>query len=143
MTGQVGVWIDHEKALIVAAGQDTVTAVPSHVRGHPRFKGGGGYPEGDSSQGGGSEKRTEERHSNELKRFFDEVVAKIGRPETVLIFGPGEAKHQFADRLRHATARPQPAITIEASDRLTDAQVAAKVSSYFEAHPRPGVAINR
>jgi len=143
MTGQVGVWIDHEKALIVAAGQDTVTVVPSHVRGHPRFKGGGGYPGGDSSQGGGSEKRSEEHHSNELKRFFDEVAAKIGRAEAVLIFGPGEAKHQLAARLEHATARPRPTIAIEASDRLTDAQVVAKVSKYFDEHPQPSVGANQ
>lgn len=143
MTGQFGVWIDHEKALIVAAGQDTVTVLPSHVPGHPRFKGGGGYPGGDSSQGGGSEKRSEEHYRHEFTRYFDEVIAAIGRAETVLIFGPGEAKHQLAERLGHATARPRPTIAIEASDRLTEAQVVAKVSKYFDEHPRPRVGANQ
>ena len=88
-------------------------------------------PGGDSSQGGGSEKRSEERHRNELTRYFDEVVAAIAGAEAVLVFGPGEAKKQLAERLGHATARPRPTIAIETSDKLTDAQVVAKVSNYF------------
>jgi hypothetical protein len=136
MKGQFGVWIDHEKALIVAEGQDSVTVLPSHIRGHGRFSGGGGYPGGDSSQGGGSEKRTEEHRRNDLAKFFDEVVAVVGHAETVLIFGPGEARHELASRLQHATTRPTPTIVLEPSDRLTDAQVVAKVAKYFDAHPR-------
>ncbi|MEO8682947.1 MAG: hypothetical protein ABI665_28125 [Vicinamibacterales bacterium] len=136
MKGQFGVWIDHEKALIVAAGQDTVTVMPSHMRGHPRFSGGGGYPGGDSSQGGGSEKRTEEHHRNELTKYFDEVATVVGGAETVLIFGPGEARHELAHCLEHMTARPRPTIVLEPSDKLTEAQVVAKVTNYFDAHPR-------
>lgn len=139
MTGQVGVWIDHEKALIVAEGRDAVTVLPSHVRGHTRFSGGGGYPGGDSSQGGASEKRSEEHYRNELTRYFDEVVAAIAGAETVLVFGPGEAKKQLVDRLDHATARPRPEVVIETADKLTDAQVVAHVSKYYDEHPRANV----
>lgn len=132
MKGHFGVWIDHEQAWIVAAGQDTVTVVQSDVRGHTRFTGGGGYPGGDSSQGGGSERRHEERHRNELNRYLDAVVAALGHAEELLIFGPGEAKRQLAERLRHSKARPLPTIAMETSDKLTEAQVVAKVSQHFD-----------
>lgn len=82
---------------------------------------------------GGSERRSEERHHNELNRYFDDVVAALGHPESVLIFGPGEAKHQLAARVGHSKTRPQPTITIDTSDKLSDAQVVAKVSTHFEA----------
>lgn len=55
MPTHVGVWIDHKKAVIVAAGEDVVTVVPSEVPVHTRFTGSGGYPGSQNSQRGGSE----------------------------------------------------------------------------------------
>ncbi|MEQ1896901.1 MAG: hypothetical protein ABL971_05860 [Vicinamibacterales bacterium] len=138
MTTHVGIWIDHERALIVAAGEDAVTQVQSGVPGHARFTGGGGFPDGNSSQGGGSERRYEERHRNALSRFFDDVVVAIGPAEAVLIFGPGEAKQELAHRIEHARTQPKPTLVVEAADRLTVPQIVAKVSGYFEAEARKG-----
>jgi len=50
----------------------------------------------------------------------------------LLIFGPGEAKQQLAERLGRSTARPQPAISLDTADKLTDAQIIAKVSKHFD-----------
>ncbi len=137
MKTRVGVWIDHRKAVIVVAGQATATVVESDVAGHTRFSGGGGYPGGNSSQGGGSERRSEERNRNELDRYFDDVIAGLGHPEELLIFGPGEAKQQLQERLSHSKAKPQPAVTLETTDKLTDPQIIAKVSAHFERQRRP------
>jgi hypothetical protein len=132
MRPQVGVWIDHTKAVIVVVGQATATVVQSGVHGHTRFTGGGGYPGGDSSQGGESERRNEERNRNALDRYFDEVIAALGHADALLIFGPGEAKQQLQARLGQSKAKPQPTIALETADKLTDAQIVAKVSKHFE-----------
>lgn len=131
MSTHVGIWIDHKKAVIVVAGQDTATVLQSDVAGHPRFGGGGGYPGGNSSQGGGSEKRYEVRNQHELDRYFDEVIAAMGHPDTLLIFGPGEAKQQLAERVGQLTARPRPVVELDTTDKLTDAQIVAKVEAHF------------
>jgi hypothetical protein len=137
MDNRVGLWIDHKKAVIVVDGESAPPlVVQSDVPGHTRFTGGGGYPGGHSSQGGESERRREERHRNALDEYFDRVVEAIGEAQSVLIFGPGEAKHQFVDRLGRAARRPRPAITIDTADKLTDPQIVAKVSKYFDAHVR-------
>lgn len=68
MPTHVGVWIDHKKAVIVAAGEDVVTVVPSEVPVHTRFTGSGGYPGSQNSQRGGSEHRSEERNFEDLGR---------------------------------------------------------------------------
>jgi hypothetical protein len=132
MRRHVGVWIDHKKAVIVEAGTDTATVVESDVPAHTRFTGGGGYPGSQSSQRGGSEHRSEERNRNALDKYFDQVITAFGHPEALLILGPGEAKHQLADRLGQATTRPQPAVTLETTDKLTDAQIVATVAKHFE-----------
>ena len=134
MNTRVGVWIDHKKAVIVAAGQHTATVVQSDVPGHTRYTGGGGYPGGHSSLRGGSERQSEERNRHALDEYFDRVIAALGHPESLLILGPGEAKQQLANRLGHATTRPRPTVAMETADKLTDAQVRARVSEYFDAH---------
>lgn len=138
MKTHFGVWIDRERALIVAAGEQAVTLVQSGVPGHVRFTGGGGFPDGSSSQGGGSERRYEERYRNALTRFLDDVIAAIGPAETVLIFGPGEAKQELAHRIERVRTQPKPTLVVEAADRLTGPQIVAKVSGYFEAEARKG-----
>ena len=134
MNTHVGVWIDHKKAVIVAAGQDSATVVQSDVPGHTRYTGGGGYPGGHSSQRAGSERQREERNRNALDDYFDRVIAALGHPRALLILGPGDAKQQLAFRLGHATTRPRPTVATETADKLTDAQVRARVSQYFDAH---------
>lgn len=131
MRTHVGVWIDHKKAVIVEAGTDTVTVVESDVPAHTRFTGSGGYPGSQSAQRGGSERRNEERNRNALDQYFDQVTTALGHPEALLIVGPGEAKRQLADRLGRATTRPQPAVTLETTDKLTDAQIVAMVTKHF------------
>lgn len=136
MRTQVGVWIDHKKAVIVPAGADTVTVVESDVPPHTRFGGSGGYPGSQSSQRGASERRGEERNRNALDKYFDQVIAALGHPEALLILGPGEAKQQLADRIGRATTRPQPALTLETTDKLTDPQIVATVTKHFEKQGR-------
>jgi hypothetical protein len=55
MNDNVGVWIDHEKAIIVSASEDRISTktVESFVGPHPRYSG---------QQEGGGEKKYEARH---------------------------------------------------------------------------------
>lgn len=131
MNSDIGVWIDHARAVIVIAGEHTTRIVPSDVPGHTRFTGGGGYPGSDSSQRGASEKRREERHRNALDHYFDTVIAALGHPQALFVFGPGEAKQQLVARLERSRIRPRPAIAVETADKLTDAQVVEAVTTHF------------
>ena len=57
-----------------------------------------------ASEGGGGEKKYEERHDQHLDRYYDEVISQLGQPEALLIFGPGEAKLQLKERLSRSKA---------------------------------------
>ena len=98
MNHDVGIWIDHQKAVIVFASEAGVTATtfPSDVEGHPRHSG---------QQDGGGEKKYEERHRQHLDHYYDEVIGQLGHPQALLIFGPGEAKLELEERLRRHVNR--------------------------------------
>ena len=117
-----GVWIDHKKAVIVSASEGRITTrtVQSDVDAHPHYAG---------QQDGGGEKKYEERHRQSLDRYYDEVIAHLGEPEALLIFGPGEAKLELKERLGRSGTPSQ--LTVETAGRLTDPQIAAKVKEYF------------
>ena len=122
MNHNVGIWIDHKKAVIVSASADRVTAktLESDVGPHARYSG---------PQDG--EKQYEERHGQHLDRYYDEVISQLGQPEAVLIFGPGEAKLQLEERLSRSKALAQRIVGIETTDKLTDPQIVAKVKEHY------------
>ena len=124
MNRVAGVWIDHERAVIVSAsdGHVTTATIDSDVAGHPHFGG---------RQDGGGEKKYEERHQQGLGRYYDQVIERLGKPEALLIFGPGEAKLELKERLSRSGASFHPVIDIEAADRLTDPQIVATVKEHF------------
>lgn len=130
----VGIWIDHAKAVIVSASADRVTVdtLECKVGPHPRYSGRAGatMPEGGPQDEGG-EKRYEECYRQHLDQYYDEVISLLGRPEAVLILGPGEAKLQLKERLRHSKALSKCIVGIEATDKLTDLQIIAKVKEHY------------
>ena len=122
MSHDVGVWIDHKKAVIVSisAGHVNTKTLESDVGAHPHFSG---------SQEGGGEKKYEERHSHELDGFYDDVIRQCGEPDALLLFGPGEAKLQLKDRLGRSNA--ERIVAVESADKLTDPQIVAKVKEHY------------
>ena len=124
MSRKVGVWIDHSRAVIASssAGQVTTRTLKSDVEGHPHYSG---------QQDGGGEKKYEERHRAHLDRYYDDVIAQMGVPDALLIVGPGEAKLELKERLSRSKMFATLSVAVEAADKLTDAQIVAKVREHF------------
>jgi hypothetical protein len=73
-----------------------------------------------------------------LNRYYDSVIASLGGAESVLIFGPGEAKGELKKRLETKN-RGSLIAAIETVDKMTDRQIAAKVRQHFAGkRPAPG-----
>ena len=96
----------------------------------------GGYPTPDGPQDGRGEKKYEERYGQHLDRYYDDVISQLGQPESLLIFGPGEAKLQLRERLSRSKSLSERVEEIETTDKLTDAQIVAKVSEHFGMPPK-------
>ena len=124
MSHEMGIWIDHKKAVVVtiSAGHVSTKTLMSDVGPHTRYSG---------SQEGGGEKKYEERHSQDLDRYYDDVISQLGEPDALLLFGPGEAKLQLKDRLGRSKVLPERIVVVESADKLTDPQIVAKVKDHY------------
>jgi len=65
-----------------------------------------------------------------LNIYYDAVIASIGDAESILIFGPGEAKGELNKRLKRNKLGGRIA-GVETVDKMTDRQIAAKVRQRF------------
>jgi len=132
MRAKVGLWIDNRKAIVVTVtdkGEEillTISAAenssavqvihPSRVpMNHSRCL------RHDSRQ------RTLTGHYN---LYYDAVIACIGDAESILIFGPGEAKGELKKRLEKRKLGGRIA-GVETVDKLTNRQSAVKVRKHF------------
>jgi len=133
MKTKIGLWIDHRKAVIVAVTNkgEEMGLVISKAEKQPRRSGDsplkGPYdplqvPAADSRQ------RILAGH---LNIYYDAVIASIRDAESILIFGPGDAKSELKKRLKRNSLGGR-IVGIETADKMTDRQIAAKVRKYFQ-----------
>ena len=127
MKRKVGLWIDHRKAVIVLVtdeGEET-RLVESDMEKHIRFASG-------SSQDGSAESTRDRQFASHLGGYYDKVIACIRDAESILIFGPGEAKGELEKRLENKELGGR-IVGIETVDKMTDRQIAARVRQHFPA----------
>ena len=65
-----------------------------------------------------------------LNKYYDQVISCIRDAESILIFGPGEAKVELQKRLENEALGGRVA-GIETVDKMTDRQIAARVRQRF------------
>ena len=126
MKSSAGLWIDHSKAVIVIVsdkGEET-KQLESCMEKHVRFSG------GSRSEQGGGEDQQDRQFTGHLNAYYDEVIAHLRDTESILIFGPGEAKGELEKRLASKGLSGR-VVGIETVDKMTDRQIAAKVRQHF------------
>jgi hypothetical protein len=132
MRTRVGLWIDHRKAIVFAVtdkGEEiglTISKVEKQLRrsGDSPLK---GPYESQQVPADDSRQRTLTGH---LNIFYDAVIASVRDAESILIFGPGEAKDELRERLEGARLGGR-VVGIETVDKMTERQIAAKVRQHF------------
>jgi hypothetical protein len=124
MKKEVGLWIDRRRAAIVTVknGDMEMHQVVSDIDKHVRFSGG--------AQDISEEDIVERRFENHLRKYYDEVISNIHDAESILIFGPGEAKIELKKRIDGKSFIGKK-IHVETEDKMTDRQITAKVKKHF------------
>ena len=126
MKNAAGLWIDHSKAVIVIVsdkGEET-KQLESGMEKHVRFSG------GSRSEQGGGEDQQDRQFTGHLNTYYDAVIAQLRDSESILLFGPGEAKGELEKRLANKCLGGR-IVGIETVDNMTDRQIAAKVRQHF------------
>ena len=124
MNKAIGLWIDHRETVLVSLtnkGEET-RRIESGMEKHVRFS-------------SGAEQVTDEdirdrRFTNHLNTYYADVIVSLRDADSILIFGPGEAKGELAKRLGSENLTER-IVRIETVDKLTERQIGARVREYF------------
>jgi hypothetical protein len=132
MRTKVGLWIDHRKAIVVTVtgkGEE-MGLIISTVQKQRRRSGDSPLKGPYEQQRVPADDSRQRTFTGHLNIYYDAVIACIGDAESILIFGPGEAKGELKKRLKRNNLGGR--ITdVETVDKMTDRQIAAKVRRHF------------
>ena len=127
MKKKAGIWIDHRAAFVVFIGEgaEITELIESGVEKHVRFSGHA------ISEEGSADDQVDRQFTAHLDSYYDDVVSRVRDAESLLIFGPGEAKAEFEKRLTRQGFGVR-IVGVETADKMTDPQIVAKVRQYFQ-----------
>jgi len=122
MKKEVGLWIDHREAVAVFIGDggEETKRIESGMEKDVRYTGGR-----ESAEGKADDQR-DRRFATHLNDYYDDVIAHIRDADSILIFGPGEAKGELQKRLVQKGLGGR-VVGIETVDKMTAPQIVAKV----------------
>jgi stalled ribosome rescue protein Dom34 len=120
----VGLWIDDKKAVIFSLADEGtgIKRITSESNKSVRFSG-GVQKEAVVDDG-------DKRSNSHLNSYYDEVLSYIRDAESILIFGPGEAKHEIKKRLQNVELHGH-IVGIETVEKMTDNQIVTKIRQRF------------
>jgi hypothetical protein len=120
----VGLWIDHRKTVVVSIADkvEKTSLIKSDMEKHVRYSG--------AAQEDSAEDQRDTRFTGHLNKYYDHIISCIRDAESILIFGPGEAKVELQKRLEHEALSGR-VVGIETVDKMTDRQIAARVRQHF------------
>jgi hypothetical protein len=129
MKKEIGLWIDHKKAVIVslAKEREEIKKIESSIEKQVRTPGRSGSKTLAAPL---AEDHRDNKVIGHLNKYYDEIIAFMRDAESILILGPGEAKIELGKRLE--LEEPKGRIAgIVSVDKMTEPQLVAKVRQYF------------
>ena len=132
MRTKVGLWIDQRKAIIVAVTDkgEEIGLILSKVEKQLRRSGDSPLKGSYESKKVPADDSRQKKFTGHLSIYYEAVIACLRNAESILIFGPGEAKGELKKRLEKSKLGGRIA-GVETVDKMTDRQIAAKVRQYF------------
>ena len=138
MRKQVGLWIDHKRAVIVILSEagEEVREVESSLSRHSRYHGATHPASPYSAQYQKGDDQLDRQVEEQLKKYYANIISHVQGAAALLIFGPGEAKLELEKRL--AQAHLLPLVTrVEPADKMTGPQIRAKIRRHFKETAKP------
>jgi hypothetical protein len=132
MEKKVGMWLDHRHAqvVILSNGSTQFIEINSGVEKRPRFWTRLNLKVPDKRQAVFAEDIINRQYQHQFNHFFDQVIAQVKDAKSVLLIGPGEAKHEFQSYLQsHKMAHLL--TEVQTVDKMSQKQIIRKVRDYF------------
>jgi stalled ribosome rescue protein Dom34 len=97
---------------------------------HTRFSTGSHSDTPNDVNGSTAEDIRDRQYNLHLGRYYSEIAFNIREADSIMLFGPGEAKVEFAAYLKKEKLENKIA-KIDTVDKMTDRQISAKVHDFF------------
>ena len=132
MKKEIGLWIDRREAIIVilTEGEEEIRHITSSSEKYIREPGSSHATNPEGLIGFTVEDQRDRKYAIRLNKYYDEVIAVIRGADSIQIFGPGEAKGELEKRIGRVGLKARMPAT-EATDKMTDHQISAKVREHF------------
>ena len=130
----VGLWIDHEKAHIVALrdGQVACTSLDSHVERRTKTTGGLRMPGRNYMNNATvSEKKRDRRYHDQLDKYYRNVLKALATADRLVILGPGAAKNEIASAAQSEPEIANRIVSVETAVPMSERQLIANIKAYF------------
>ncbi|WP_194774461.1 hypothetical protein [Pararhodonellum marinum] len=135
---QVGVWIDHSKALLIGHEKGKACLIETIDSPYEKIK----REEGETNDktrfspnpehASNNEHRKHQIAQNELNEYFKMLEGKLNRFEDIMLFGPSTAKEKLRNRLRGNKSFDGKWLSVQNSDKMTDNQLLAFVRNFYQ-----------
>jgi stalled ribosome rescue protein Dom34 len=110
---QIAVWIDHREAILT-------TFKDAHLlREKEIFSEAGPHTHG----GGWSQKRIEAHRHTILDLYYEEITQNLTGADEIIIYGPGQAKHELLQHINRNKALSQRVIDLVTTDKLSEQEL--------------------
>jgi len=134
MSKDIGIWIDHKKAVIAAIsdGKESLVHIDSGIEKRVRFGGGArtSVPYGPEDVVAGD--KIDRRIDQELHRYYQKVLMELSGADHIYLFGRKEARIEMEKELKKSLGLASKFVKSEPADKMTDNQVMAKTRKFFE-----------
>jgi hypothetical protein len=133
MQTNIGLWIDHRRAVIVSESSagEAIQVILSDADRQPGRIQGKRSATPFEAQLTDADDVSQRKFTAQLHRYYEEVIAFVREAEEIFIFGPGEAKGELRKELENALPKGC-VVVVETADKMTDRQVAAHVRDHFK-----------
>ncbi|MGE5225173.1 MAG: hypothetical protein ACM3PY_22270 [Omnitrophica WOR_2 bacterium] len=132
MKSEVGLWIDNQKTVIVMIenDKDVTREVRSNIEKPVRSPNGSHAKIPTISQRSEVEDMGDSQYERALNGYYKGIISLIRNAESILIFGPGDAKDELKKRLENDDLGER-IVGIETENKMSDRQIVAKVRTCF------------
>ena len=122
---QIAIWIDHREA-ILAIFKDAHLLREQEIfsEAGPRTHG-----------GGWSQKRIEAHRHTVLELYYDEIAQSLIGADEIIIYGPGQAKHELHQHINRNKALKQHVLDLVTTDKFSEQEfIRMAVNDFVSAH---------
>ncbi len=133
MEKRMGIWLDSEKAFLIALTKEgeTVAKIESEVEHRVRFDGEGKTTHRIATLSGNPENKLEERKKHQLADYFDRIMKNLKDADQVFLFGPSQTKDWLGKEFKNDQLMGSRLVGIGNADLITERQMIARTKEFF------------